>query len=639
MGYGVSAALLAAMLLAAPTVPAGELEPARDALRRHDYARAAALLAPLADGGDAEAAYQLALLYLPRSTDVGLPPDASRACRLLGQAATSSSRAAYALAAQVESGTCKDTGRTAGEWSALAAAGGHEAPRAAPPTSVPAAEDPATLLKRAARAGDLAALNRLLAAVPATLTGTDRRPALHEAADGQQAAAARLLIAKGASVDAVDAAGETALAIAARRGAADVIGVLLDAKANPNLTDARGDTPLMLAVSAAAPAAVDALLAHGADVAPRNGAGLSALDFAERAGKSASATRIAEALRARGASSVARASVARATRADDLFSGWSPLMIAAERGDGTALRAALAAGAEVNATDPQGLTALMLAARSGHAPEVESLIGAGARLDLRAASGDTALGAAIRRRQDAIVRLLLAQHADANATLAEGAAPLSLAAAGGSADAVKALLAAGAKPNAADATGRTALMIAAEKDEAATVAALLSGGADAHATSAAGRTALALAVQAGAARATGALIGAGELETADRDGMTPLAIAAQRGDGEILGRLLRAHAALEARTRTGNTPLLLAAAAGRTDAVRQLVSAGAKLEARNELGNTALLAAVAGRQADTARVLVELGADQRIRNSASQSVADLARQAGDPALASLFGSR
>jgi len=50
VGHGVSAALLASLLLAAGPAPAQpELEPARDALRRHDYERAASLLGPLAE--------------------------------------------------------------------------------------------------------------------------------------------------------------------------------------------------------------------------------------------------------------------------------------------------------------------------------------------------------------------------------------------------------------------------------------------------------------------------------------------------------------------------------------------------------------------------------------------------------------
>ncbi|HUO79987.1 MAG TPA: hypothetical protein VMU00_07575, partial [Steroidobacteraceae bacterium] len=132
MGDAVIPALAATLLIAAAAAPAPELEPARDALRRHDYARAATLLQALADAGNSEASYQLGLLYLPRSNDVGLPPDPPRACRLLLQAANGAhAKAAYSLAAQVENGVCKDTGRTSAEWASIAAAAGHGGARGA----------------------------------------------------------------------------------------------------------------------------------------------------------------------------------------------------------------------------------------------------------------------------------------------------------------------------------------------------------------------------------------------------------------------------------------------------------------------------------------------------------------------------
>jgi hypothetical protein len=273
----VSAALLmTAWLAAAPAAPAADLEPARDALRRHDYARAAGLLAPLAEAGHAEAEYQLALLYLPRTNDVGLPPDAPRACRLLVAAASAAhAKAAYALAAQVEGGTCPDTGHSAAEWSSLATGAGHGGARGRTETAAVASADPATLLKRAARDGDLAELGRLLAKSPATLTGPDQRTALHEAADGAKPEAAALLLQRGAQVDARDGGGDTPLLVAARRGAAPVIEVLLGAKADANARDARGGTPLMLAVAAQSQPSAELLLAHGADATLRNAQGLS----------------------------------------------------------------------------------------------------------------------------------------------------------------------------------------------------------------------------------------------------------------------------------------------------------------------------------------------------------------------------
>ena len=285
--------MFAALLLAAPNADVA-LEPARDALRRHDFVRAESVLKPLAASGNAEAAYQLGILYLPRTNDIGLPAAPAEACRLLTSAANQSHpKAAYALAAQVQAGTCAVTGKSAEEWRSLATARGYGVKDAAPTLASAPAADPLTLLKRAARDGDMSSLERLLGQVSASAVSADRRTALHEAADGQQASAARVLLEHGAAVDARDAAGDTPLHLAARRGAAPVIEVLLRAKASPNGADARGGTPLMLAVAADGKAAVELLLQHGADVQSRNAQGLSALDLADRAGPAPIAKEIA----------------------------------------------------------------------------------------------------------------------------------------------------------------------------------------------------------------------------------------------------------------------------------------------------------------------------------------------------------
>ncbi|MBS0396905.1 MAG: ankyrin repeat domain-containing protein, partial [Proteobacteria bacterium] len=394
-------------------------------------------------------------------------------------AAAGHAKAAFSLAAQVDAHVCTDTGRSAAEWSAVAAAGGHAAGRGRTVTAdTPASGDPVTLLKRAAREGNLGELKRLLESVPATGAGPDRRTALHEAADGQQAEAARLLIEHGAAVEAKDAAGDTPLLVAARRGAAPVVAVLLEARADADVTDARGGTPLMLAAAAQSPRSVQLLLERGADPKRRNAQGLSALDLAERLGNAPAAQEMVAMLRAHGATGVARATAVREARGDDLFKGWTPAMVAAERGDLAALRAALAAGADVNAADGRGVTALIAAARNGHVPELEALLGAGARPDARAQDGDSALGSALRGRQVAAVKSLLAHHADPNLGQARGDSPLALAAELGLADAVGALVAAGAKPNALDASGRSPLMVAAQRDDAGAVAMLLTAGAD-----------------------------------------------------------------------------------------------------------------------------------------------------------------
>ena len=67
--------------------------------------------------------------------------------------------------------------------------------------------------------------------------------------------------------------------------------------------------------------------------------------------------------------------------------GRTPLMAAAQGGHVKAIRALLAAGANVNAADSQGWTALMAAAAEGHTDAVKILLNAGARTDAANRSG------------------------------------------------------------------------------------------------------------------------------------------------------------------------------------------------------------------------------------------------------------
>ncbi|NQU56736.1 MAG: ankyrin repeat domain-containing protein, partial [Rhodospirillales bacterium] len=70
---------------------------------------------------------------------------------------------------------------------------------------------------------------------------------LVEAVKRGAVAAAQAFLARGASPDATDVAGGTALIWAVARGDGDVVDILLKAGANPSLTDAKGVTALKLA--------------------------------------------------------------------------------------------------------------------------------------------------------------------------------------------------------------------------------------------------------------------------------------------------------------------------------------------------------------------------------------------------------
>src|SRR4029450_8386066 len=84
------------------------------------------------------------------------------------------------------------------------------------------------------------------------------------------------------------------------------------------------------------------------------------------------------------------------------------LLRAAADGNAAALKAMLAAGADVNAANPAGQTALMMAALMGRADIVPLLLEAGADIRLRDNHGFTALEWSRRRGFSDVTQLLAA---------------------------------------------------------------------------------------------------------------------------------------------------------------------------------------------------------------------------------------
>lgn len=82
------------------------------------------------------------------------------------------------------------------------------------------------------------------------------------------------------------------------------------------------------------------------------------------------------------------------------------MRLAALTGISHVIHTRLAAGDNVNATDPQGRTALMLAARRGHLEACRSLLGAKADAFCISDAGETALSLATAAGHNDIVRLL-----------------------------------------------------------------------------------------------------------------------------------------------------------------------------------------------------------------------------------------
>ncbi len=97
------------------------------------------------------------------------------------------------------------------------------------------------------------------------------------------------------------------------------------------------------------------------------------------------------------------------------------------------------------------------------------------------------------------------------------------------------------------------------------------------------------------------------LETPDRHGMTPLALAAWNGHSELVEALAMRGANLERRNRNGLTPLFCAMDRSRWDMARCLMANGADPFTRGFRGRSLLHEAARHGEADLAQVLLEAG--------------------------------
>ncbi|KAK4699909.1 uncharacterized protein P7C70_g6345, partial [Phenoliferia sp. Uapishka_3] len=126
------------------------------------------------------------------------------------------------------------------------------------------------------------------------------------------------------------------------------------------------------------------------------------------------------------------------------------------------------------------------------------------------------------------------------------------------------------------------------------------------------------------------LVGAGaSLESRDKDGATPLHLAAYYGQLEILRLLLGAGAAVNARLLNGATPLHYAALFGHREILRLLLGAQAAVDAKDsENGETPLHYAAFGGQTETARRLLEFGADINAKSDKGKTPLQIAVEEG-----------
>jgi ankyrin repeat protein len=107
-----------------------------------------------------------------------------------------------------------------------------------------------------------------------------------------------------------------------------------------------------------------------------------------------------------------------------------------------------------------------------------------------------------------------------------------------------------------------------------------------------------------------------DINAANRYGVTPLSLAAQRGHADLIDALLKAGASVklaEAKLPEGQTLLMHAARTGSVASLKALIAAGSSLNAREtRTGTTAVVWAATSNRGDAVRVLAEAGADLNV---------------------------
>ncbi|KAL0961929.1 hypothetical protein UPYG_G00333500 [Umbra pygmaea] len=239
--------------------------------------------------------------------------------------------------------------------------------------------------------------------------------------------------------------------------------------------------------------------------------------------------------------------------------GWSPLLLAAEKGHTEIIRILLQNHARVDVFDEDGKAALHLAAEGGHLDIADILLSHKAFVNAKTKLGLTPLHLAAQNGSASLVRLLVEKHlASIDALSLSKQTALHLAAISGQLDVCSTLLNLRADITATDIHGQTPLHLAAENDHSEVVKLFLK-----HRP---------------------------ELATlANMEGATCTHIAATKGSLAVIRELLNQGGVTTLSNKTnGSCPLHLASAGGHSEVVRVLLEAGASAAEEDAEGATAV---------------------------------------------------
>lgn len=125
----------------------------------------------------------------------------------------------------------------------------------------------------------------------------------------------------------------------------------------------------------------------------------------------------------------------------------------------------------------------------------------------------------------------------------------------------------------------------------------------------------------------------------DSEGRTPLLLAAENGQNDILEFLLSKGGSVNEKNKEGFTPLHAAAAAQQTEMLKLLLSKGASVNARSERGFSPLSIAVAADYEEGVKLLIYSGAEINATDLVGLTPLHLAAEKGYTKIAALLLSK
>ena len=425
----------------------------------------------------------------------------------------------------------------------------------------------------------------------------------------------------GAIVNATNKENVTALVLTCEKGNENVINLLLNSGANPNIADTNGDIWLHKAARRECCTEVfQAVLSHGVDVNATNKKNKTALVIACHKGNTDAINILLNAGAdpnipdCKGATCIHHA----------VIKGCSK----------DVLETIMNHGADVNATNKNNETALMLACEKGSKEAINVLLSAGADPSIAKADGDTGLHYAVYGDcNKEVLQSILRHGVDVNATNKKNVAALMIACHKGNTDSIDTLLNAGADLNIPDCKGAMcihhAVVNSCSKDVLQTI---VNHGSDVNATNANNVTALMLACQKGSKDAINVLLNAGaDPNIAKVNGDTWLHYAAYGDCSKEVLQVIFSHGVdVNATNGKNETALMIACHKGNTDAVHTLLNAGADLNIPDCKGAMCIHHAVVNScSKDMLEILVNHGADVNATNKKNVTALMLACEKGN----------